>query len=101
MSKASYSDDLVARINDADINCEIFTSHWISREHDDYVEERLRTLVKGIGDYLTRVVGSVPNDLKITLQVYGRMTSVYPSVTFGPLCYEGQVQAMSECEEEG
>ena len=105
MSKASHSDELVTQINHADINSEIFTSTvWISEsvKPEDYVEERLRTFIKGIGDYLTRVVGSVPIDLKITLRVYDKMMSVYPSpVTFGPLYYEGQGQAMSESEEEG
>ena len=96
MSKASHSDELVARINHADINCEIFTSEWIPRGPDE------RTLIKGIGDYLTRVVGSVPIDLKITLQVYDdKMASVYPRVTFGPWYYEGQGQAMPVSEEEG
>jgi len=65
------------------------------------VEKRLRTFIEGIGDYLTRVVGSVPIDLKTTLRVYDKTTSAYyPSpVTFGPMYYEGQ--AMSESEEEG
>ena len=104
MSKASHSDELVTRINHADINCEFFAStwvnkHWISLEFENYVENRLRTLIKGIGDYLTRVAGSVPIDLKITLRVYSKlMTSEYPSprVTFGPLYYEGQGEALSE-----
>ena len=87
LSKASHSDELVARINHADINCEIFTSQGISREPEEYVEKRLRTLIKRIADYLTRVVGSVPIDLKITLRVY---SSVHSPVTFGPFYYEGQ-----------
>ena len=93
LSKASHSDELVARINHADLDCEFFTSQWALRKFA-YVEERLRTLIKGIGDYLMRVVGSVPIDLKITLRVYDvdQITSVYPRVTFklGPLYYEGQ-----------
>jgi len=100
LSKASHSDELVARINHADINCEFFPSERLFGKPKDYVEESLRTLIKGIGDYLTRVVGSVPIDLKITLQVYSKMTSEYPSpVTFGPFYYEGQGQAMSDSEE--
>ena len=96
LSRASHSDALVTRINNADINCEFFTSTMIVREADvNKSEESLRTLIKGIGDYLTRVVGSVPIDLKITLRVYGEMTSVYPRVTFGPLYYEGRGEAMS------
>ena len=65
---------------------------WISSvKPEDDVEEGLRPLIKGIGDYLTRVVGSVPIDLKITLQVYAH--EVYPSpVVFGPLYYQGQGQ---------
>ena len=98
MSKASHSDELLTQINYADINCEIFTFQWHPRERDDYVEERLRILIKGIGDYLTRVVGSVPVDLKITLQVYCDATSGVP---FGPFYYEGEGQARSEYEEEG
>ena len=93
MSKASHSDELLTRINHADINCEFFASGRISVVAEDYVEKSLRTLIKRIGDYLTRVVGSVPIDLKITLQVYSKVTPVYPPspvVTFGPLYYEGQ-----------
>jgi len=100
LSKASHSDELVTRINQADINCEFSTFTWIPVESEDYVEKRLRTLIKGIGDYLRRVVGSVPIDLKITLQVYGEGKSAYCPGTFGPLYYEGQGQAMSEFEEE-
>ena len=97
LSKASHSDELVTRINHADINCGFFTSQRISCQPE--WEDGLRTLIKGIGDYLTRVVGWVPIDLKITLRV--KMTSVDPSpVIFGPLYYE-EGQAMSESEEEG
>ena len=87
MSKASHSDELVTRINQADINCEFLTSSWILRVLEvSRSEESLRTLIKGIGDYLMRVVGSVPIDLKITLQVYDdEMIS-----GFGPLYYEGK-----------
>ena len=59
------------------------------------MEKSLRTLIKGIGDYLTRVVGSVPVDLKITLRVNRS------HLTFGPFYYQGQGQAMVESEEEG
>ena len=89
MSKASHSDELVTRINHADINCEIFTSIRISEYEVALSEGRLRTLITGIGDYLTRVVGSVPIDLKITLQVYDEMD--YRTLeTFGPFYYTGQ-----------
>jgi len=91
LSKASHSDELVTRINHADINCENFTfdSEWISVKPEDYFDESLRTLIKGIGDYLMRVVGSLPIDLKITLQVYNEKTSVYPRpLTVGPLYYD-------------
>ena len=105
MSNASHSDELVTRINHADINCEFFSSENISVESEDHwhVEKRLATLIKGIGNYLTRVVGSVPIDLKITARIYDTRTSVYPRVTsqVGPLYYGGQGQAMSESEEEG
>jgi len=88
LSKASHSDELVRRINHADINCRFFASQWLQvREADEYVEARLRILIKGIGDYLTRVVGSVPIDLKITLRVE---TTYFLSYTLGPLYYEGQ-----------
>src|SRR5271168_3679713 len=96
LSKASHSDELVARIDHADINCEFFIFKPVIIDPGDHhdVEEGLRTLLKGIGVYLWRVVGSVPIDLKITLQVYDKSTSesVFdPSpVTFGPLYYEGQ-----------
>ena len=103
MSKASHSDELITRINHADINCQFVTSMLIPVNHEDCLDESLRTSIKGIGDYLTRVVGSVPIDLNITLQVYDKMSSVYPSpvTSYGPLYYEGQGQAMSESEEEG
>ena len=87
LSKASHSDELVTRINHADINCEFFTYGWMFDRPSGDVEEPLRTLIKGIGDYLTRVVGSVPIDLKITLQI---KTTSARGVTFGPLYYEGQ-----------
>jgi len=96
LSKASHSDELVTRINHTDINCDIFTSISI-RTIPNYVvtrsEKTLRFLIKRIGDYLTRVVSSVPIDLKITLRVYDGKNS--PAVTLGPLYYEGQGQAMS------
>ena len=102
LSKASHSDELVTRINHADINCENFTGIYYYGWKRDDTEKSLHTLIKGIGDYLTRVVGSVPVDLKITLQVYDdKMASVYPRVTFGPWYYEGQGQAMPGSEEEG
>ena len=94
LSKASHSDELVTRINHADINCEIFTSGRISEDELARSEEELRTLMKGIGDYLTSVVCSVPIDLKVTLRVYDRRESVYhsPTATLGPLYYEGQAE---------
>ena len=60
----------------------------------------LRTLIEGIGDYLTRVVGSVPIDLKITLRVRKTLALPSPVTVIGPLYYEGQGQAMSESAEE-
>ena len=69
MSKAGHSDELVTRINHTDINCKFFISKSTFVESEDYMKERLRTLIKGIGDYLTRVVGSVPINLKIRLRV--------------------------------
>ena len=93
---ASHSDELVTRINHADINCEIFKSRpgpIFKYTEVSQPEECLRTLITGIGDYLTRVVGSVPIDLKITLRVtYDRLTLGYrtPSETFGPFYYKGQ-----------
>ena len=97
---ASHSDELVTRINHADINCEIFTSITISESDFVYQSEKcLRPLITGIGDYLTRVVGSVPIDLKITLRVYDATASEYRTSPFGPFYYEGQ-EAMSESEEE-
>ena len=89
LAKASHSDELVTRINPADINCEFFTSESNFRETEDYMEESLRTLIKGMGDYLTRVVGSVPIDLRITLRVYDETTSAYGGpMTVGPLYYD-------------
>ena len=92
MSNASHSDELVTRINHADINGEIFlpTGMRISFMSDDYVEleKGLRTLIKGIGDYLTRVIGSVPIDLKIALRVYDETEDgSFRVVTVGPLYY--------------
>jgi len=87
LSKASHSDELLTRINHADIKCEFFTSARLSVSSGYSVEPSLRTLIDGIGDYLTRVLGSVPIDLKITLRLQDRL--IYPGVTFGPLYYEG------------
>ena len=87
---ASHSDELVTRINHADINCEMFTSMGALEYNVSVLEGTLCTLITGIGDYLTRVVGSVPIDLKITLQVYHEMASEYRTRTFGPFYYEGQ-----------
>ena len=94
MSKASHSAELVTRINHADINCGFFTreNHGVYR-----AEESLPPLINGIGDYLMKVLGSVPIGLKITLRVHDE--SRYPNpVIFGPVYYE---EAMSESEEEG
>ena len=84
LSKASHSDELVTRINHANINCEIFESTSISVKFEDYVKNRLRTFIKGIGNYLARVVGLVPVDLKVTMQVYDEM-----AYTCGPMYFEG------------
>ena len=89
MSKASHSDELVTRINHANLNCEISTGisgMRFSFKYEDYAEKGLRTLIKGIGDYLTRVVGSVPIDLKITLRAYDDY-HIHGPVTVGPLHY--------------
>ena len=88
---ASHSAEVVSRINHADINCEIFTI-WISENEVALSEERLRTSIKGIGDYLTMVVGSVPIDLKITLRVTydGWGWGYHTPDTVGPFYYEGQ-----------
>ena len=57
---------IITRINHADIHCENFTSTCIFVESEDHMlEESLRTLIQGIGDYLTRVCGSVPIDLEV------------------------------------
>ena len=90
LSTASHSDELVTRINHADIDCEMFTK-CISEYEVYQLAECLRTLITAIGDYLTRVVGSVPIDLKITLRVYDRSNSEYRTPkTLGPFYYEGQ-----------
>ena len=89
---ASHSDELVTRINHADINCELFTPITRMTLFDvARSEECLCTLIKGVGDYLTRVVGSAPIDLKITLRGYDRRKSEYRTFkTLGPFYYEGQ-----------
>ena len=95
---ASHSDELVARINHADINCELFTPIGICEYDVSQSTESLRTLIMGIGDYLMRVAGSVPIDLKITVRVYDATASEYRTPqTIGPFYYEGQ-EAMSESE---
>ena len=100
LSMASHSDELVTRINHAHIDYEIFTKSVSGYDSYEvyYSEECLRTLIKGIGDYLTRVVGSVPIDLKITVEVYDEM-GYRILETFGPFYYEGQ-EAMSESKSE-
>jgi len=95
LSMASHSHELVARIDHADINCE-FSIFGLTSVESKVSEEGLRTLIKGIGDYLMKVVGSVPIDLKVTMKVYG-----VPEDIYGPFYYEGQGQAMSRSEAEG
>ena len=87
---ASHSDELITRIYRAEINCEISSlgpTHSIEVSRS---ERRLRTLIKGIGDYLMRVVSSVPIDLKITLRVYDRRSEYRTPKSLGPFYYEGQ-----------
>ena len=66
LSKASHLDALVARINHTNLICNFFSSQRV-RGHTPNYEESLRVLIQGIGDYLMRVVGSVPLGLRITL----------------------------------
>ena len=75
MSKASHSDELVARINRPKLVCYSFRypSEWIGAER----EESLCALIKGIGDYLMRVVGSVPPGLGITFETGQKRVSYY------------------------
>ena len=99
---ASHSDEIVTRINHADINCELFTQGRIFTYQVPRSGKCLRTLITEIGDYLMRVGGSVPIDLTITLRVYDATAtaSEYRTPeTIGPFYYEGQ-EAMSESEEE-
>ena len=92
---ASHSDELVTRIYRADINCNISKPRLIAQYQVSQSEKclcTLNSLITGIGDYLMRVVGSVPVDLKITLQVYDEMgwEYSYHRNTFGPFYYKGQ-----------
>ena len=64
LSKASHSDELVARINHSNLICDFKT--WYRLLHKNELENMRRTLIAGIGDYLMRVVGSVPMGLYIT-----------------------------------
>jgi hypothetical protein len=70
LSKASHSDELVARINHTNLICHFKT--WYFYFHKTELEHMRRTLIAGIGDYLMRVVGSVPMDLYITFDIFGR-----------------------------
>jgi hypothetical protein len=65
LSKASHSDELVARINHSNLICEFKTCHRYFHVHTNLRNMR-QTLIAGIGDYLMRVVGSVPMGLDIT-----------------------------------
>jgi hypothetical protein len=76
LSKASHSDELLARINHTNIICH-FKTWWIP---DDVLKAVIQTLIAGIGDYLMRIVGSVPMGLHITLDIEGkkeRLTCYY------------------------
>ena len=62
LSKASHSDELVARINHTNLICD-FKNWYFSKKA---LENMRWTLIAGIGDYLMRVVGSVPMGFYIT-----------------------------------
>ena len=64
LSQASHSDELVARINHGNLICDFKT--WYLYLHKTELEKMRWTLIAGIGDYLMRVVGSVPMRLYIT-----------------------------------
>ena len=92
LSKASHSDELVARINHADIICKFFNPMWI---YDKFNwNASLFPLINGIGDYLTRVVSSVPIGLNATLSAQfddcceGFIRKIPSSVTLGLLYYD-------------
>jgi hypothetical protein len=57
LSKASHSDELVARINHTNL---ILDPSRIDLAYYGRWNKGLKTLIQGLGDYLMRVVGSVP-----------------------------------------
>jgi hypothetical protein len=69
LSKASHSDELVARINHTNL---ILHPSWINllaycglrTPHKE-----LQTFIQGVGDYLMRVVGSVPIGFHLTAEI--------------------------------
>jgi hypothetical protein len=74
--KASHSYELVARINHTNLICNSFPNQLARRYTPNY-EETPCVLIQGIGDYLMRVVGSVPIGLRITLGTEGERLSYY------------------------
>jgi hypothetical protein len=69
LSKASHSDELVARINHTSLSLDLsFIPLLGLYYHSDYglLNKALKTLIKGVGDYLMRVVGSVPIGFHLT-----------------------------------
>jgi len=69
LSKASHSDELVARINHTNL---ILNPSWIdSLGHYGVWNklEGLQSLIRGLGDYLMRVVGSVPIGFHLTSEI--------------------------------
>ena len=73
LSKASHSDELVAQINHTNL---IFNS-LIERLPYDRWKEGLQTLIQGVGDYLMRVVGSVPIGFHLTVVIDGEQQLYY------------------------
>ena len=63
LSKASHSDELVARINHTNLICDFKIRSLFF--YNEVLENMGRTLIAGISDYLMRVVGSVPMGLDI------------------------------------
>lgn len=82
MQETSHLDELVARINHANLMCNSFAPtrfrDWT--HHDD----SLCILIEAIGDYLMRVVGSVPIRLRIVLR--GEKVSLLSAFKMTVLC---------------
>jgi hypothetical protein len=70
LSKASHSDELVARLNHTNLILgSSFIFQTIGLHPEDRWNKGLQNFIQGVGDYLMRVVGSVPIGFHVTVEI--------------------------------